>query len=221
MNTLPLILLGGIGAAFFLNKKKSPLELFPPESPFRITKTKFPGYEIKNNKVPGERPLVITDEIKAITYVNKVATARVKDYDRISHFCNAKNGMCGKIVAIDWIYYLGLDLFGFSRGNRILGGGYVISHEALSKSNIVKFDEKFKEYLTNDPTNFNYLVLNYMKYQIKSDYYPIVGYQGKSYIYSKFTPEILLDWYSEYLTKLGLQKYIPSDKEVEFVFSVY
>lgn len=215
MNTLPLLLLGGIGAAFFLNKKKSPLEIFPPESPFRITKTKFPGYDIKNNKV------VITDEIKAITYVNKVATTRVKDYDRISHFCSKKNGMCGKVVAIDWIYYLGLDLFGFSRGNRILGGGFVISHEALSKSNIVKFDEKFKEYLISDPTNFNYLVLNYMKYQVKSDYYPIVGYQGKSYLYSKFTPEILLDWYSEYLTKLGLQKYIPSDKEVEFVFSVY
>lgn len=215
MNNLPLILLGGLGAAYFLNKKKSPLEIFPPESPFRVTKTKFPGYEFKDNK------LTITDEIKAITHVNKVATARVKDYDRISHFCNAKNGMCGETSAIDWIYYLGSDLFGFSIRNRILGGGFVISHEALHESNIVKFDQKFKEYLTSNPVDFNYLVLNYMKYQIKSDYYPIVGYQGKSYQYYKFSPEILLEWYSKYLTKLGLQKYIPSDKEIEFVFSVY
>lgn len=215
MNTLPLLLLGGIGAAFFLNKKKSPLEIFPPESPFRITKTKFPGYEIKNNK------LTITDEIKAITYVNKVATARVKDYDRISHFCNVKNGMCSETSESDWIYYLGLDLFGFFRANRMLSEGFVISHKSIHEANIIKFNNKFKEYLISDSTNFNYLVLNYMKYQIKSDYYPIVGYQGKSYQYYKFTPEILLEWYSEYLTKLGLQKFIPSNKEVEFVFSVY
>jgi len=215
MNNLPLILLGGLGAAFFLNKKKSPLEIFPPESPFKITKTKFPGYEFKNDK------LLITDEIKALTHVNNVAVARVKDYDRISHFCNVKNGMCGKIVAIDWIYYLGLDLFGFCIRNRILGGGFVISHEALHESNIVKFDNKFKEYLKSDHVNFNYLVLNYMKYQIKSDYYPIVGYQEKVHNYYKFTPEILLEWYSKYLTKLELQKYIPTAKEVEFVFSVY
>ena len=106
MNTLPLILLGGLGAAYFLNKKKSPSEIFPPESPFRITKTKFPGYDIKNNKV------VITDEIKALTYVNKVATVRVKDYDRMAHNCTS-TGICGQIVQSDWIYYLGLDLFGF------------------------------------------------------------------------------------------------------------
>lgn len=162
------------------------------------------------------------DEVQnVITHVNKVATTRVKDYDRISHFCNAKNGMCGETSAIDWIYYLGSDLFGFSIRNRILGGGFVISHEALHESNIVKFDQKFKEYLTSNPVDFNYLVLNYMKYQIKSDYYPIVGYQGKSYQYYKFSPEILLEWYGKYLTKLGLQKYIPSDKEIEFVFSVY
>lgn len=215
MNTLPLILLGGLGAAYFLNKKKSPSEIFPPESPFRITKTKFPGYDIKNNKV------VITDEIKAITYVNKVATARVKDYDRISHFCNVKNGMCSETSESDWIYYLGLDLFGFFRANRMLSEGFVISHKSIHEANIIKFNNKFKEYLISDSTNFNYLVLNYMKYQIKSDYYPIVGYQGKSYQYYKFTPEILLEWYSEYLTKLGLQKFIPSNKEVEFVFSVY
>lgn len=215
MNTLPLLLLGGIGAAFFLNKKKSPLEIFPPESPFRITKTKFPGYEFKNNK------LIVTDEIKALTYVNKVAVARVKDYDRMSHLCHVNNGMCSEASQSDWIYYLGLDLFGFLRANRMLSEGFVISHKELHESNIIKFNQKFKEYLTSDPVVFNYLVLNYMKYQIKSDYYPIVGYKGKSHQYYKFTPEILLEWYSNYLTKLELQKYIPTDKEVEFVFSVY
>lgn len=214
MNNLPLILLGGLGAAFFLTKKKSPLEIFPPESPFRVTKTKFPGYEFKDNK------LTITDEIKAITHVNKVATARVKDYDRMSHSCS-KNGMCSETSESDWIYYLGLDLFGFLRAHRLLSEGFVSSHKAVHESNIVKFDQKFKEYLTSNPVDFNYLVLNYTKYQIKSDYYPIVGYQGKSYQYYKFSPEILLEWYGKYLTKLGLQKYIPSDKEIEFVFSVY
>lgn len=33
--------------------------------------------------------------------------------------------------------------------------------------------------------------------------------------------EILLEYYGAYLTKLDLQKYIATDKEIEFVFSVY
>lgn len=213
MNTLPLLLLGGIGAAFFLNKKKSTSDIFPSESPFKITKTKFPGYEFKNNK------LIVTDEIKAITYVNTVAVARVKDYDRISHMCNSKNKMCGQTVQSDWIYYLGLDLFGFLRANRLLAEGYV--NKSIHDSNVIKFDQKFKEYLESNSDTFNYLVLNYIKYQVLSNYYPDVSYNNNIIKYSKFTPEILLDWYSEYLTKLGLQKFIPSNKEVEFVFSVY
>jgi hypothetical protein len=209
MNTIPLLLLGA-GAAYFLNKQAKSNDSFPPERPFRIIKTIFPGYEFKNNK------LIVTDESKALTYVNKVAVARIKDYDRMLHCKNPNKMYCQIIINVDWIYYLGLDLFGFFRKNR----GYADAKwPVVTDANIIKFDNQFKKYLVSDPDAFNYLVLNYIKYQVASDYHMLRYYDNwtKIYSYFKANSQVLLDWYKEYLNKLGLVKYFPTNEKIGYI----
>lgn len=201
-NDLLLMFLVG-GVALYLNVKKKANENFWPatELPFKISKTNFNGYKIQNNKV------VLTDETKALDYISSTVKKRVAFFEKQSLiWCKNNEWDCQPLVKKDWIYYLGEDLLGLQIPNRQINLVF-----PLTEQNIISFNNKFKEYFLTDPDLVNYLVLNYILAMIKT---PI---NLTNYYYQYWTVNNFINWYKDYLTQLGLEKYLPTDKGIELI----
>ncbi len=201
-NDLLLMFLVG-GTALYLNAKKKANENFWPtaELPFKISKTNFSGYKIENNKV------VLIDETKTLDYISSIVKKRTEFFEKQSVFwCKNNQWNCQPLVKADWLYYLGEDLLGLQRPNRQINLVF-----PLTEQNIISFNNKFKEYFLTDPDLINYLVLNYIAAMIKTPVSLINRY------YQYWNVNNFINWYKNYLTQLGLEKYLPTDKGIELI----
>jgi hypothetical protein len=171
------------------------------ELPFKISKTNFSGYKIENNK------LVLIDETKTLDYISAIVKKRTEFFEKQSVFwCKTNQWDCQPLVKNDWLYYLGEDLLGLQRPNRQINLVF-----PLTEQNIIAFNNKFKEYFLTDPDLVNYLVLNYIFAMIKTP----VSLTNKYYQYWNINN--FINWYKNYLTQLGLEKYLPTDKGIELI----
>lgn len=200
-NDLLLMFLVG-GTALFLNAKKKASENFWPDAelPFKVSKTNFSGYKIQNGKV------ILIDESKTLDYISSTVKKRTVFFEKESLFWCDKEFDCQPLVKKEWLYHLGNDLLGLYIPNKRKN---IIA--PLTEQNIISFNNKFKEYFLTDPDLINYIVLNYISAMIKT---PVVLTNP---YYKYWDINNFINWYKDYLKELGLEKYLPTNKEIDLI----
>lgn len=154
MNNLPLILLGGISAVFFLSKKSKLNTSSNKSSDLKlIANTKFPGYIIKNNK------FIILNKEQSFEYATNQGNKRMSML--LDHMKEQDNKSDTLIDQYTFRYYPLIDLFGLKSNNWDDSKIYPYLDDMHSEPSIM-VKSKFSKYFKINYKIINNLYLNYV-----------------------------------------------------------
>jgi hypothetical protein len=196
MNNLPLILLGGLGAVFFLSKKKSNSN----STVKLLLTTKFPGYEIKNDK------FLISNKNKAIEYAQNTGMQRMKILiDNSKQNAVESNYEILKYQGVlGWLNYPLYDLFGLKTSDwdtKDLYKSKYTTHTDFIGPKLI--ESKFSKLFANNSEVMTELYLNYIA-AAQSQYMSEVN---NEYNFYKGNATKLITSWNDFLKKNNFNKY--------------